>query len=100
MAFEYFNLKKGLEINSLYFKKNEEKLLKGNGVIIKNLGILNIYNIRGNIKSKAFIFLINELFLIKTSTHIGKFFTKNDNYLLNIGPDESLLICKISVLIY
>ena len=73
MAFEYFNLKKGLEINSLYFKKNEKKLLKGNEVIIKNLGILNIYNIRGNLKSKSFILLIKELFSIKTSTEIGKF---------------------------
>ena len=95
MAFEYFNLKKGLEINSLYFKKNQKKIFSSrNGVIIKNLGILNIFNIRGNIKSKSFNLLIKELFSIKTSNNLGHFFTKNENYLLNIGPDESLLICK------
>lgn len=95
MAFEYFNLKKGLEINSLYFKKNQKKIFSNrNGVIIKNLGILNIFNIRGNIKSKSFNLLIKELFSIKTSSNIGYFSTKNQNYLLNIGPDESLLICK------
>ena len=95
MAFEYFNLKKGLEINSLYFKKNQKKLLSNeNGIIIKNLGILNIFNIRGNIKTKSFSLLIAELFSIQISTNIGQFFSKNENYLLNIGPDESLLICK------
>ena len=95
MAFEYFNLKKGSEISSLYFKKNQKKVFSNrNGVLIKNLGILNIFNIRGNIKSKTFNQIIKKFFSITTSNNIGHFFTKNENYLLNIGPDDSLLICK------
>ena len=56
MEYNFFNLNKNITTNALYFKKNEREISldKKIGLTIRNLDILNIYNIRGNFKKNPF----------------------------------------------
>ena len=96
MEYNFFNLKSNFSTNALYFKKNDRKVSLGKnvGLTIYNPGILNIFNIRGNFKNPYYSSLMKSNFQIKVSKKIGSFENKNRNYLLNIGPDEMLLITE------
>ena len=94
MEYNFFNLNKNITTNALYFKKNEREISldKKIGLTIRNLDILNIYNIRGNFKKNPFTSIVKTFFKIHDLPEIGNFKNKEETFLLNIGPDEMLLI--------
>jgi len=94
MEYNFFNLNKNIARNALYFKKNDRQisLNKKIGLTISNQNILNIFNIRGNFKKNSLTSIVKKYFNINDLPKIGNFKNKDETFLLNIGPDEMLLI--------
>ena len=83
---------------SVLFEFKDEQIKHANqeiGLRISNPGFLNIFNIRGNQKSNIFRRTINNIFNIDLPLKTGLFTKTKDLTLLNIGPDEVLLISQI-----
>ena len=59
--------------------------------------ILNIYNIRGDFKKNPFTSIVKTFFKIHDLPKIGNFKNKEETFLLNIGPDEMLLIKQSAI---
>ena len=94
MMYSFINLLNKKTSNFISHKKNERFFSpeKEIGVRIKNSSLLKIFNIRGNQKKTAFYILIKNFLKINVPSKIGLFSSKNESILLNLGPDELLLI--------
>ena len=96
MAYNFFNSTDKKD-HSVLSEFKDEQIKNSNqeiGLRISDAGYLNIFNIRGNQKSNIFRMTINNIFNVEQPLKTGFFSKTKDISLLNIGPDELLLISE------
>ncbi len=96
MVYNFLNSINKKGISSLWEFEDEDVRSSNQeiGLKISNPNVLRIFNIRGNHKNSSLISLVHKHLNINVPSKIG-LFTKNKGLiLLNLGPDELLLLSK------